>query len=160
MLHFRFFNQLTNDHFIVVCIQLLGLYPQSSIAHCTFQRQPKERFGAFQRSFILCTTSISHPPSAATCDPGHLKQSTSSNGSPFSITCIRPPFPYLEHLITSLLSSYTLNFLFSHTLPNLLTSLRNFSESATSAVPSANNSWLISILPPFALSSSSLSQAP
>ena len=32
--------------------------------------------------FILCTTSLSHPPSAATCDPRYLKQSTSSNGSP------------------------------------------------------------------------------
>ena len=55
--------------------------------------------------FILCTTSLSHPPSAATCDPiyYHLrpqeKQSTSSNGSPFSIICIRPSFPYLENLI-------------------------------------------------------------
>ena len=32
------------------------------------------------QSFILCTTSLSHPPSAATCDPRYLKQSTSSNG--------------------------------------------------------------------------------
>ena len=39
----------------------------------------------------------------------------SSNGSPFSITCIRSPLPYLEHLITLLLPTFTLNFLLSHT---------------------------------------------
>ena len=33
-------------------------------------------------SFKLCPISLSHPPSAATCDPRYLKQSTSSNGSP------------------------------------------------------------------------------
>ena len=43
-------------------------------------------------SFILCTTPLSHPQSAATCDPRYLKQSTSSNGSPFRITCIRPHY--------------------------------------------------------------------
>ena len=37
-------------------------------------------------SFILCTTSLSHPPTAATYNPKYFKQSTSSNGSPFSIT--------------------------------------------------------------------------
>ena len=36
---------------------------------------------ALYRSFILCTISLSYPPSAATCDPRYLKQSTSSNGS-------------------------------------------------------------------------------
>ena len=86
-------------------------------------------------SFILCTISLSHPPSAETCDPRDLKQSTYSSGSPFSITSIRPPFPYLEHLKTLHLPRVTLNFLLSHTLPNSLTSLHNFSsESATSAV--------------------------
>ena len=50
----------------------------------------------------------------------------------FSITCIRPPLPYLEHRITLLLPTLTLNFLLSHTIPNSLTSLHNFSESATS----------------------------
>ena len=35
---------------------------------------------ALYPSFILCTTSISHPPPAATCDPRYLKQSTSSEG--------------------------------------------------------------------------------
>ena len=65
---------------------------------------------ALYQSFILCTESFSHPPSAAICDQCFLKQSTSSNGSPFRITCIRPPFPYLEHLITLLLPTFTLNF--------------------------------------------------
>ena len=77
-----------------------------------------------------------------------------SNGSPYSITCIRSPLLYLEHLITLLLPIFTLNFLLSHTLPNSLTNLHKSSESATSAVSSANNSWFISNLPPFALSSS------
>ena len=73
----------------------------------------------------------------------------------FSITCIRSTLPYLEHLITLLLSSFTLNFLLSHTLPHSLTNLHNFSsESATSAVSSANNSLFISNLSPFALRSS------
>ena len=40
---------------------------------------------ALYRSFILCTASLSHPLSAATCDDRYLKQSTSSNDSPFSI---------------------------------------------------------------------------
>ena len=35
---------------------------------------------ALYPSFILCTTSLSHPTSAVTCDPRYLKQSTSSNG--------------------------------------------------------------------------------
>ena len=90
----------------------------------------------------------------------YLKQSTSSNGSPFSIICIRPPFPYLEHPITLLLPTFTFNFLLSHTLPSSLTSLHNFScESATSAVSSANTSGLISNLPPFSLSHSSSFQS-
>ena len=63
---------------------------------------------ALYPSFILCTTSFSHPPSAATCDPRYLKQSTSSKSSPFSITCIRSPLPYLEqqfiYLLPGLLS--------------------------------------------------------
>ena len=96
---------------------------------------------------------IIHHPS---CIPKYLKPTTSSNGSLFSITCIRPPFPYLEHLITLLLPTFTLIFHLSHTLANSLASLHNFSsESATSAVSSANNSWFISNLPPFTLSSSS-----
>ena len=104
----------------------------------------------------LCTTSISHPPSAATCYPRYLKQSTSSNGLQFSITYIRPQFPYLEHLITLQLPTYSLNFL-SHTLPNSLKSLHNSStELATSVVSSANNSWFISNLRP--LASSTFSQ--
>ena len=65
---------------------------------------------ALYPSLILCTTSISYPTLAATCDPRYLKQSTSSNGSSFSITCIRSPLPYLEHLITLLLPTFTLNF--------------------------------------------------
>ena len=38
-------------------------------------------------SIILCTTSLSCPLSAATCDPRYFKCSTSSNGSSFSMTC-------------------------------------------------------------------------
>ena len=46
--------------------------------------------------------------------------------------------------------TFTLNSLLSHILPNSLTSLHNFSsESATSAVSSANNSLFISNLPPW-----------
>ena len=91
-------------------------------------------------SFIQCTTSFSHPPSAATCDPRYLKQ-------PLPVTvrhlesCIRLPFLYLEHLKILHLPTFTLNFLLSHTVPNSLTSPHNFySELATSAVSSANNS--------------------
>ena len=83
---------------------LLGLYPQSSITQHTFQRSP-----CSIPSTIQCTTSLSHPPSASTCDHRYLKQSTSSYGLPFSITCIRPPFPYLEHHIHSQLSSCILH---------------------------------------------------
>ena len=39
---------------------------------------------ALYPSFILCTTSLSHPPSAATWDPRYLKQSISSNGLPLN----------------------------------------------------------------------------
>ena len=43
---------------------------------------------------------------------------------------------------------FTGNFLLSHILPDSLTSQHNFSsESATTAVSSANNSWFISNLP-------------
>ena len=93
--------------------------------------------------------------SAATCDPRYIKQSASSNYSTlnFSLTCIRPSFPYLEHLITLLLPTFTLNNLLSHTLPNSLTSLHNFSESATIAVTSVNISWFISNMPQLTLSS-------
>ena len=42
-------------------------------------------------SFILCTTSLSHLPSAVSYDPRNLKQSTSSIGWPFSITHITNP---------------------------------------------------------------------
>ena len=57
------------------------------------------------------------------------------------------PFSYLEHLITLLLPTFTLNFLLSHNLPNSLTILPNFSsESDTSPKSSANSSWFISNL--------------
>ena len=48
-----------------------------------------------------------------------LKQYTSSNVSPFNITCIRPPAPNLEHLITLLLPTLTRNFLLSDTSNSL-----------------------------------------
>ena len=87
-------------------------YPQSSIAQHTFQRSP---------SFISLNHSVQHIPftSSISCHLRSqvLKQSTSSNGSPFCITCIRPPLPYVNHLITLLLPTLTVNFLLSHTLP-------------------------------------------
>ena len=76
--------------------------------------------------YILCTTSLTQPTSTATCDPKYINQSTSSKGSPFSLACVRPPFPYLEHLITLFLPTFTLNFLLSHALPNSFISLHNF----------------------------------
>ena len=82
-------------------------------------------------SFILCRISLSHPRSAATCNPRYLK-STFSYGFPF----IRITFTYR----VLLLRTFTHHFLLSHTLPNSLTILHNFSESAASAVSSANNS--------------------
>ena len=65
----------------------------------------------------------------------------------------------LEHLITLLLPTFTLNFLHSHTLPNSLTNLYNFSRSATSAVSSASYSWFISNLQ-LCTAVPALSQAP
>ena len=66
-------------------------------------------------------TSLSQPPSAATCDPRNFKQSTSSNGSPFTITCIRSPFtiPGAPHKVTltyvhSLLSSFAFSTKLTH----------------------------------------------
>ena len=56
-----------------------------------YQINAKKWFCVFRieaPSFILCNTSLSHPPSAATCNRRYLKQSTSSNGSPFGFTCI------------------------------------------------------------------------
>ena len=64
---------------------------------------------ALYPSFILRTKSLSHPPTAATCDYRYLKQSTSSNGSSFNITFILPPFPYPDHLIILPLPMFTLN---------------------------------------------------
>ena len=105
-----------NKHFFFFFFFLS--YPQSSNAQETFQLSPRSIPLIHSLYHIL-----SHPPSAATCDPRYVKQSNcSSNCPPFSITCIRPPFPYLEHLITLLLPTFTLNFLLSHTLPNSLTS--------------------------------------
>ena len=51
---------------------------------------------ALYPSFILCTTPLSDPPSADTCDPRYLKQSTSSSCLPFSITCIVSPLPTVQ----------------------------------------------------------------
>ena len=66
---------------------LLAFIPmQSSIAQRTFQRSPRS---------ILLIRSVYHIhfTSSITCHlrPRYLKQSTSTNGSPFSITCIEPP---------------------------------------------------------------------
>ena len=128
-------------------------WPLSPIFYCS------GHFSALPKLYTSHSFYAPHPfhilHRSATCDPRYIKQSTSSNSSPFSITCIQSLFPYLEHLITLLLATFTLNFLHPHTLPNSLTNIPNFSsESATSAVSSANNSWFISNLPPITLSSS------
>ena len=68
-------------------VQLL-LYKNASwllapILYCS------EQFSALLKLYTphsLCTSSLSYPPSAATCDPRYLKQFNSSNGLPFSIT--------------------------------------------------------------------------
>ena len=87
-------------------------WPLSTILYCSAHFAP---------SFLLCTTTLSHPTSAATCYPRYLKLSTSSLS--FRITCIWPLFPYLQQLITFLLPTFTLNFFLSHSLPNSLTSV-------------------------------------
>ena len=50
-------------------------WPLSPILYCSghFSALPKLYL---YPSFILCTTSLSHPQSAATCDSRYLKQST------------------------------------------------------------------------------------
>ena len=60
------------------------LYPQSSISPILYPQTLFSASHALYPSFILCTPSLSHPPTAATCDPRDLKQSTSSIGEPFS----------------------------------------------------------------------------
>ena len=91
-------------------------WPLSPIHYCSgyFSALPK----LYTPHSFCVPHPFLHPPSAAAWDPGYLKQSTSSNSSPFSITSIRYPLPYLEQLITLLLPTFTLNFLLSHTLPN------------------------------------------
>ena len=85
----------------------------------------------------------------------YLKQSTSSKAESFGLAYIRHPCTHREHLIILLTPTFTLNFLLSHTLPNSLTSLYNFSsESATCVLSYANNSRFLSNQPPFTLSSS------
>ena len=78
---------------------------------------------------------VYHIPFASTISyhlrPQVLKKITSFNGSPFGITCIRSPLPYLEQLITLLLPTLTLSFLLSHTLSNSLTSQSNFYRQIT-----------------------------
>ena len=128
-------------------------WPSSPILYCSahFSMLPM-----LYTPHLLCVPHPFHilPLLAATCVPRNLNQPTYFKGFPFSITFIRPPFPYLVHLITLLFPIFTLNFL-SHTLPNSLTILHNFSsESAASAISYANNRWFISNLPPFILSSS------
>ena len=64
---------------------------------------------------LYSVNSVYHIPSTSSicC---HLrpqvlkKQSTSCNGSPFSLTCIRPTFAYPEHFITYLHSLSTFSF--------------------------------------------------
>ena len=90
----------------------------------------------------------------------HLRSpGTKNNPHPLMVchlvahACIRPPFPYLEHLITLFLPAYTLNSLVTHALPSSMTSLRSSPMSQPLVIYIANNSCLISDLPPFASSS-------
>ena len=112
---------------------------------------------ALNPPFILCT----NPFHICHLAPQVLKQSTTSYGSPFSLTCIRLTFTYLNNLLTLLLPTLTRYFLLWHSLPNLLTRLTQChrylwgSLEYTSAVSSANNSWFISNLPHLASNSSS-----
>ena len=70
------------------------------------------------------------------------------------------PISMTDHLITLLIPTFNLNFLLSHTLPNSLTSLHNFSsESAPRAASSVNHSWFISNRLPFTLNNSSPSSS-
>ena len=71
---------------VILQIDISLCLSPSSIARILFNT-PR----AFYPSFIRRTTSLSHRPSATTCDPRYLNQSTFSNGSPFTLTCIRPP---------------------------------------------------------------------
>ena len=58
-----------------------------------------------------------------------FKQSTFSNCSQFSLTCIWLTFTDLKHLITLLLQTFAPSFLLSHSLlPNSLTSLNISSQ--------------------------------
>ena len=82
-------------------------------------------------SFCVPHPFISGPPSAATCEPMYLKQSTSSNGSQLEEGEVShakdphyhisekyhihwTPLPYLEHFITLLLPALTLLYSFAY----------------------------------------------
>ena len=73
---------------VLLLLHLDTCWPLSPILYCSIHFPPFSAPHAQYPSFILCTTSLSHPPSAATCDPRYLIQSTSSNGLSYSITCI------------------------------------------------------------------------
>ena len=102
-----------------------------------------------QHTFIPLVRSMSHIllTSSILC---HLKQFSFFNGLPFSLTSIRPTFTYPEHIIALCLHPQRFSFA---ALPHLLITPHSISESASSAVSTANNSWVISTLPPFTSSS-------
>ena len=77
----------------------------------------------------------------------------------YIFTALHQIWNVIDCLIDLLFPTFALNSLLLHTLPNSLTNPHNWSESATSAVSSANTSWFISNLPPFTISSSSLFHA-
>ena len=127
---------------------LPGLYPQHCIAPNTFQRCPCSipMIGYMYR--IRFTYYI-----GKYLQQQVLKQWTSSNALALSITWIRPPFSYLQPLITLLLPNLTMNFVLSASLRNSLPTVQNFCETATSASSSTNNCWFISKLTQFELRS-------
>ena len=65
-----------------------------------------------KQCFSSRSLCVPHPfrifhPLTATCDPRYLKQSTSSNGSPFSLKSIRYTLHTFQHLVTLLLPTFT-----------------------------------------------------
>ena len=106
-------------------LKKLRIYIESTIPQHSFQRSL-----LFIPSFVLHAISLSHPPC---CRLRHQIRKTiyphASNSSPFNLILIRRIFTYLKHLIILFLPIFTLTFLLSHTLPNSLTSLRNFPSS-------------------------------
>ena len=115
--HFSYSMPLLHTfHFVQLLLHIdtSWLYPQCSIAEHAFQHSH-----TLYPSFILCTTSLSFSSSAATSNLRYLKQSTFSDGSPFSITC-NWPHNYTLTYIHSQLSSFAYSTKLTHQSTQLL----------------------------------------